>query len=76
MARLKVNVYVVNPSTGALVLVMAGSDLPEWAAGAVGGHALEEDGEGEQPKPDADGEPDGEGEQPKPTSKPRRRTRG
>lgn len=43
MARLKGNVLLRNPETGAVELLADGSDLPDWARGLVGDHALDGD---------------------------------
>ena len=48
MTRLAVNVYANGPD-GPCVL-MAGDDLPEWAVGVVGDHAL-----ADEPEPAGDG---------------------
>lgn len=41
MARLSVTVIVRHPSTGQIEVLSEGSDLPEWADGLVGDHALD-----------------------------------
>ena len=43
MARLTETVIVRHPDTDEPVALAAGSGLPEWAAGLVGEHALEDD---------------------------------
>lgn len=41
MARLAVNVVLAHPNGGEPAVLLAGSDVPEWAEGLVGDHALE-----------------------------------
>lgn len=40
MAKLTANVMVRNPKTGDPTLLMAGSEVPEWASDQVGNHVL------------------------------------
>lgn len=42
MARLTAGVVLRNPETGQPEFLAEGSDLPRWAAGLVGDHALEQ----------------------------------
>lgn len=44
MARLIASVLLRDESTGQVVLLAEGDDLPEWAVGQVGDHALAGDG--------------------------------
>lgn len=39
--RLTANVLVCHPVTGVTECLLAGARLPDWAAGLVGGHALD-----------------------------------
>ena len=43
MAILTANTVVVGPSSGVPVALLAGSEMPEWAAGIVGEHLLADD---------------------------------
>ncbi|GIF08663.1 hypothetical protein [Actinoplanes siamensis] len=42
MAKLTANTLVVHPDTGSPVLLAEGGPLPDWAAGLVGDHLLDE----------------------------------
>lgn len=42
MPKLTGTTIVVNPATYLSEVLLAGSDLPEWAAGLVGNHLLDE----------------------------------
>ena len=55
MAKLTANVAVRHPDTGAVEVLLEGSDLPSWAAGLVGDHAL--DGRADSGKDDGGGIP-------------------
>lgn len=50
MVVLSVNVVLANPETGEPVVLEAGSEIPDWAAAAIGDHAIEAD-ESERPAP-------------------------
>lgn len=61
MARLVANVLVSHPGTGEPVALLAGTEVPEWAAGMLGAHVLDEAPDEE---PDEGDEDPGEGEKP------------
>lgn len=42
MAKLTANVVLAHPDTNEPVVLVEGSDLPEWAVGLVGDHVLTE----------------------------------
>lgn len=48
MARLLGNTVLRDPSTGDLVSVAAGEDVPQWAEGIVGAHLLDTPTESEE----------------------------
>ena len=48
MARLLGNTVLRDPSTGDLVSVAAGEDVPQWAEGLVGAHLLDTPPESEK----------------------------
>lgn len=55
MAKLTANVAVRHPDTGAVEVLLEGSDLPSWAADLVGDHVLDGrvsgEGGGDDPPP-------------------------
>lgn len=47
MATVTDNTIVVNPETGAAVVLAAGADVPEWAEDMVGDHLVEVGADGD-----------------------------
>lgn len=56
MAKVTENTWVEDPETGAPKFLAAGADVPSWAAGQVGDHLVDGDGDGagDEPTPYAD----------------------
>lgn len=51
MAKLTANVVVAHPDTNEPVVLVEGSDLPDWAVELVGDHALDTPSEPDGDKP-------------------------
>lgn len=69
MATVTANTLVRDPESGELVSLLSGDTVPEWAAGMIGSHLLDES----QPEQDA-AEAPAQPEQDAAEAKPRRRT--
>lgn len=53
MARVTANVLIGHPGTGEPTVLLAGDEVPEWAAGLIGSHVLDAPG-------DPEGDPEGD----------------
>lgn len=51
MATLNANTAVVHPETGEAKVLLAGQDVPEWAADLVGDHLLADEKPAKKSKP-------------------------